>query len=174
LSPPCGFTATTCDDSWANSPQPWPKKSPSGTSTAGSASPSQCIRSSRLRQFDGCVVIQMCCTVPGPSISARQAVVPAGTSIEGETFQPRPRSRAASAPVPSVAPPPAPGAPVGFSGLIERVTAELINAISGRSGIGCAMGPPGLVVSGRDRSHYAAAARAPGRLRSTARATASL
>src|ERR671937_452101 len=43
--------------------------------------------------------------------------------MEGETFQPRPSSRAATAPVPSVALPPCPLAPVGFSALIERVWA---------------------------------------------------
>src|SRR5256886_6729032 len=43
--------------------------------------------------------------------------------ILGETFQPWPSSRAAAAPVPSVALPPCPLAPVGFSALIERVWA---------------------------------------------------
>src|SRR5215217_7128520 len=41
----------------------------------------------------------------------------------GEIFHPCPSSRAATAPVPSVAMPPAPFAPSKFSGLIERVTA---------------------------------------------------
>src|SRR5690349_19610651 len=43
--------------------------------------------------------------------------------IEGDTFQPCPSSRAALAPVPSVAMPPLPGSPLKFSGLMERVTA---------------------------------------------------
>src|SRR5436190_10190592 len=46
----------------------------------------------------------------------------------GETFQPCPRSRAASAPVPSVAMPPPPLAPSKFSGLIERVRAPEMRA----------------------------------------------
>src|SRR3954452_922398 len=59
---------------------------------------------------------------PGPSIAARSTVVCAAISMLGDTFQPRPRSRAGPAPVPSVARPPPPGLPMGFSGLIERVT----------------------------------------------------
>jgi hypothetical protein len=47
----------------------------------------------------------------------------AGIETLGEIFQPWPRSRAHSAPVPSVARPPAPGSPVGFSALIERLFA---------------------------------------------------
>jgi hypothetical protein len=44
-------------------------------------------------------------------------------SILGEIFQPWPNSRPGIAPVPSVAIPPAPLAPVKFSGLIERDSA---------------------------------------------------
>src|SRR5438128_2054462 len=57
---------------------------------------------------------------PEPAISARVAVSPGAIRMLGESFQPRPRSRAASAPVPSVAMPPRPFAPSKFSGLIER------------------------------------------------------
>src|SRR5690606_4075137 len=58
---------------------------------------------------------------PAESMSARVKVSPAFTSTLGETFQPWPRSRAASAPVPSVARPPPPTEPSKFSGLMERV-----------------------------------------------------
>ena len=50
-------------------------------------------------------------------------VVPGAMCTHGDTFQVWPRSRDACAPAPSVAMPPAPGAPVKFSALIERVTA---------------------------------------------------
>src|SRR3954447_20304073 len=60
---------------------------------------------------------------PGPVISARVKTCFAPILTEGETFQPRPRSRAAPAPVPSVDLPPSPLAPVKFSGLIDRVFA---------------------------------------------------
>src|SRR5438128_9649559 len=57
---------------------------------------------------------------PGPSMWARVTVVLAGAWIEGETFHPWPSSRAAIAPVPSVAIPALPFSPVKFSALIER------------------------------------------------------
>ena len=57
-------------------------------------------------------------------ISARVALLSGAMWMLGETFQPWPSSRAAAAPVPCVARPPCPGAPPGFSGLIERVTAS--------------------------------------------------
>src|SRR3982750_1786005 len=65
---------------------------------------------------------------PLPSISARVADAPGAILMLGETFHPCPRSRAASAPVPSVAMPPPPLAPLKFSGLIERVCALEIRA----------------------------------------------
>jgi len=68
-------------------------------------------------------VIQICWIAPEPWISARVNVWPGAMSTDGETFQPRPRSRAAPAFVPSVAIPPLPFSPVKFSGLIERVWA---------------------------------------------------
>ena len=87
----------------------------------GSASPSQYTRRTSRRQKVGLQVIQMCWRVPGPSISARVTVVRAGMWIEGDTFQPWPNSRDESAPVPVVAWPAWPLAPVKFSALIERV-----------------------------------------------------
>ena len=68
----------------------------------------------------GAGVIQICWIAPGPSISATVNVLLALIRTEGETFQLRPRSRAAFCPVPSVAMPPFPFSPVKFSGLIER------------------------------------------------------
>ncbi len=45
----------------------------------------------------------MCRTTPGPSMLAGAAVAPGAIVMLGEIFQPRPRSPAALAPVPSVA-----------------------------------------------------------------------
>ncbi|WP_239063228.1 hypothetical protein [Streptomyces sp. SID13031] len=63
----------------------------------------------------------MCVMQPGPAMSASVTVSPSAISIDGETFHPTPRSRAALAPVPSVRRPPCPGSPVGFSALMERL-----------------------------------------------------
>src|SRR5689334_22139812 len=60
---------------------------------------------------------------PGPAISPSVKVCLAAILTDGEIFQPWPSSRAALAPVPWVALPPSPLAPVKFSGLIERVFA---------------------------------------------------
>src|SRR5690348_8524216 len=60
---------------------------------------------------------------PGPVISATVNVCPGMIFTDGDTFQPWPKSREAVLPVPSVAIPPLPFSPVGFSGLIERVFA---------------------------------------------------
>src|SRR5439155_1452949 len=57
-------------------------------------------------------------------MSARVKVSPGLIWTHGETFQPGPRSRAAFAPMPSVARPPWPGAPEKFSGLIDRERAS--------------------------------------------------
>src|ERR687886_282377 len=65
-------------------------------------------------------VIQICWIAPESWISASWRVSPGTITIDGESFQPRPRSRAARAPVPSVVIPPFPFSPVKFSGLIER------------------------------------------------------
>src|SRR5262245_61343263 len=73
-----------------------------------------------LLQNPGKVVIQICWTAPGPWISATVNVCPGSIRTDGDTFQPRPRCVAATAPVPSAAIPPAPFAPVKFSALIER------------------------------------------------------
>src|SRR3990170_3320776 len=76
-------------------------------------------------------------------MSARVKVWPGSMRTDGETFQPRPRSRAAFAPVPSVAIPPRPFSPVKFSGLIERVSAldrryrsptPVVRPLKGRAG----------------------------------------
>src|SRR4051812_13086170 len=109
------------DETWANVAHPLAKKSPTGTSTAGSAAESQVARSTSSRQCRRWVVSQTWVILPGPSISATTCVVPGATSTEGETFHPTPRSRAQAAPVPSVARAPPPRLPSGFSGLIERV-----------------------------------------------------
>ena len=103
-------------------PHPHAKKSPAGHSTEGFSSPSQCIRKMLSRLFP-VGVIQMCWIAPAPWTSAITKVWPASIRTEGETFQPWPNSRAARAPVPSVAMPPLPFSPVKFSGLIERVWA---------------------------------------------------
>src|SRR5215470_18219104 len=121
LQPPCGLTATGTELTWAYSPQPWQKKSPTGTATAGDEASSQLMRSTSDRHWSGCVVSQICRITPGPSTSAIIAICPDGISMLGETFQPRPSSRAAAAPVPSLAIPPEPLAPVGFSALTERL-----------------------------------------------------
>src|SRR6185312_1330013 len=68
-------------------------------------------------------VIQICWIEPGPSISAIVKVALDLMTTEGLIFQPWPSSRAAPDPVPFVAIPPAPLAPLKFSGLIERLCA---------------------------------------------------
>src|SRR6476660_3961139 len=84
----------------------------------------------------------MCWMAPGPAMSASVNVSPALISTDGETFQPLPRSRAARAPVPLIAWPPPPFAPVKFSGLIDRVFAResrlrsptpVVSPLNGRS-----------------------------------------
>src|SRR5258708_39399767 len=102
------------------------KKSPSGTSTDGFFPPSQYMRKSRLRHvvvLAAAGVNQMCWMAPDPEASAKVATSPAFTTMEGLTFQPRPRYFAAFWPVPVVAMAPLPRSPVGFSGEIERVSA---------------------------------------------------
>jgi hypothetical protein len=59
-----------------------------------------------------------------PLISAIKKVWPALILTDGDTFQPCPSSRAALAPVPSVAIPALPFSPVKLSGLIDRVFAS--------------------------------------------------
>src|SRR4029450_11848778 len=60
---------------------------------------------------------------PAPVISASVKTCLDAMTTEGETFQPCPRSLDALPPVPCVALPPSPLAPVKFSGLIDRVLA---------------------------------------------------
>src|SRR4029450_5206486 len=67
--------------------------------------------------------------VPGPSITAIGRVAPEPMIIDGEIFQPTPRSRAALAPVPEMARPPPPLAPSRFSGLMGRVVTLRSRAI---------------------------------------------
>src|ERR1700754_670158 len=74
-------------------------------------------------------VIQICCTEPGPSISATVNVVPALITTLGLIFHPCPSSRAAPSPVPFLAIPPFPFAPLKFSGLIDLVLASEIRKI---------------------------------------------
>src|ERR1700733_1107244 len=113
-----GLTQMASDEMGAYLPQPMAKKSPTGTSTEGSFSPSQYMRRMERRQLP-VGVIQMCSISPAPSMSASVMVWPALTSMDGLTFHPWPSSRAALAPVPSVAAPPLLFSPVGFSGLME-------------------------------------------------------
>src|SRR5213076_2536722 len=94
-----------------------------GVSIEGYASRSQYARKMRVRQLVGKVVSQMCWRAPGPWMSARVALLCGAITMEGEIFQPCPRSRAASVPVRSVAIPPRPFSPVKFSALMERVVA---------------------------------------------------
>ena len=73
---------------------------------------------------NGAGVIQICWIAPDPLISANVNVDLALIGIEGETFQPCPKSRATCLPLPSVAIPAFPFSPVKFSGLMDRVSAS--------------------------------------------------
>src|SRR3954464_11625985 len=75
------------------------------------------------RQYLGSTVHQICWMGPGPSISARVTLLLPAILMQGDTFQPLPNSRAASAPSPSIAMAPLPFSPVIFSALIERLSA---------------------------------------------------
>src|SRR4029077_5814024 len=114
-----GLTHTAREEIRAYLPQPRAKKSPSGTSTEGVFSSSQYMRRMENRQFP-VGVIQICWIAPEPLISATVEVTPEAISTDGLIFQPWPSSRAALAPVPSVAVPPFPFSPVKFSGLIDK------------------------------------------------------
>src|ERR1051325_10147776 len=98
----------------ANLVHPQPKKSPTGVSTDGSASPSQYTRRIQKRQVP-VGTIHICWIAPGPWMSASVKVLLALTIADGETFHPCPSPRAAFSPVPFVAIPPLPFSPVGFS-----------------------------------------------------------
>jgi hypothetical protein len=123
------LTATGSELTCAYSPQPWQKKSPSGTAMAGVLASSQYARSTRERQCEWCAVSQIWRMTPGPARSASTAVAPEAISMLGEIFQPGPRSRAAAAPVPCVAAPPPPFAPFGFSGLTDLLRPSVSNDI---------------------------------------------
>src|SRR5687768_14890544 len=84
LNPPCGLTAITADDTWANRPQPWQKKSPSGTSIAGSSDSSHQARRIRVRQWSRWVVNQMWVITPLPRIAASSHSAPASMLTDGE------------------------------------------------------------------------------------------
>src|SRR3954463_11612990 len=108
---------------------------------------------------------------PGPVISARVKTCFAAILTDGETFQPRPRSRAAPAPVPSVALPPSPLAPVTFSGLIDRVRAldsrdrsptPVVMPLNGRGGAADACWARGVVVATRATTAIATSGMAAG------------
>src|SRR6187402_1104512 len=113
-------------------------------------------------------VIQMCWMAPGPVISPSVKTCLGPIFTDGETFQPRPRSRAALAPVPSVALPPSPLAPVKFSGLIDRVLAfdrrdrsptPVVMPLNGRTaGLAGACWARGVVVATRATKARAVAA----------------
>ena len=65
------------------SPQPCPKKSPSGHSTLECSSPSQYIRNTALRRIIGSSqrnVSQMCLTIPDSGMSASVTVSPEGAT----------------------------------------------------------------------------------------------
>src|SRR6476659_8782155 len=62
----------------------------------------------------------MCWIAPDPLMSARVKVCPGWITTDGEIFHPTPRSFASLLPVPSVAMPPLPFAPVKFSGEMDR------------------------------------------------------
>src|SRR6266403_4136303 len=69
-----------CPPGTSSYSNPVPKKSPMGTSTLGSVSPSQYIRSTSSRKWNGLgelMVNQMCRMEPAPLISASVAVDPA-------------------------------------------------------------------------------------------------
>src|SRR5580658_1696890 len=82
-----GFTQTASEEMGAYLPQPIAKKSPTGTSTEGSASPSQYIRRIERRQLP-VGVIQMCSISPAPLMSASVKVWPGSIRIDGLIFHP--------------------------------------------------------------------------------------
>src|SRR5271166_3378876 len=69
-------------------------------------------------------VIQICAIAPAPEISASTFTSPGSMTTYGETFQPRPSFRAGLLALSGRAVAPLPFSPVGFSGLIERLSAS--------------------------------------------------
>ncbi len=82
-----GFTHTARDWIGEYLPHPIAKKSPTGTSTEGSLSPSQYILRIENRQLP-VGVIQMCWMAPWPSISMSLNVCFGAMLTNGLTFQP--------------------------------------------------------------------------------------
>src|SRR5271167_3942771 len=68
-------------------------------------------------------VIQICAIAPAPLISAITFTSPGSITTYGETFHPRPSFRAGLFDLSGCAIAPLPFSPVGFSGLIERLSA---------------------------------------------------
>src|ERR1700757_5043447 len=69
-------------------------------------------------------VIQICAIPPAPEISASTFTSPGSITTYGATFHPRPNFRAGLLARSGVAIAPLPFSPVGFSGLIERLSAS--------------------------------------------------
>ena len=67
------------------------KKSPIGASTEGVSSASQYIRSTSGRYWGRSLVMNIWVMQPGPSMSARVAVSPEASLMNGRTFHPFPR-----------------------------------------------------------------------------------
>src|SRR5271154_4011316 len=68
-------------------------------------------------------VIQICAIAPAPPISASTFTSPGSITTYGATFHPRPSFRAGLLAGSGSAIAPLPFSPVGFSGLIERLSA---------------------------------------------------
>src|SRR5271170_1275200 len=68
-------------------------------------------------------VIQICAIAPAPLISAITFASPGSITTYGETFHPRPSFRAGLFDLSGCAIAPLPFSPVGFSGLIDRLSA---------------------------------------------------
>src|SRR5713101_7505038 len=68
-------------------------------------------------------VIQICAIAPEPAMSASTFTSPGSITMYGETFHPRPSLRAGLLAGSGIAIAPLPFSPVGFSGLIERLSA---------------------------------------------------
>src|SRR5271155_3287365 len=68
-------------------------------------------------------VIQICAIAPAPPISASTFTSPGSITTYGATFHPRPSFRAGLLAGSGIAIAPLPFSPVGFSGLIERLSA---------------------------------------------------
>src|ERR1700687_3941710 len=68
-------------------------------------------------------LIQICAIAPAPAMSASTFTSPGSITMYGETFHPRPSLRAGLLTGAGGAIAPWPFSPVGFSGLIERLSA---------------------------------------------------